>query len=175
DSICGFTKDSEVEFLALSAGNYSFDVQAQNSSGVWSKYGAALAFTIRPVWWQTWWFRVAMVALAILAGFLLYKTRVKRLKQKFDAERKQADLHLTALRAQMNPHFIFNVMNSIRNYMQDHDIKSAEKYLTSFSKLVRYTLDNSDIQEVTLEEELRALSNYAELEMEHFENGFEFI
>ena len=58
--------------------------------------------------------------------------------------------------------------------MLNHDTKSAQKYLTSFSKLVRYVLDNSKVQEVTLEEELSALRNYTELEMQRFENGFEF-
>jgi sensor histidine kinase YesM len=58
--------------------------------------------------------------------------------------------------------------------MLSHDIKSAEKYLTSFSKLVRYTLDNSEVQEVTLEEELNAIRSYVELERQRFENGFEF-
>lgn len=58
--------------------------------------------------------------------------------------------------------------------MQSHDLKSAEKYLTSFSKLVRYVLDNSDKQVVSLEAELNSLRNYVELEMQQFESGFEF-
>jgi LytS/YehU family sensor histidine kinase len=74
----------------------------------------------------------------------------------------------------MNPHFIFNVMNSIRIFMQNHDLKSAEKYLTKFSKQVRYVLDNSDKQIVSLENELNSLRNYTELEMQQFENGFDF-
>ena len=65
-------------------------------------------------------------------------------------------------------------MNSIRNFMQNKDSRSAERYLTSFAKLIRYTLDNSETQEVSLEAELQALKNYAELEMQRFEQGFDF-
>src|SRR5205085_7284539 len=71
--------------------------------------------------------------------------------------------------------FIFNMMSSIRNYMQKNDTASAEKYLTSFAKHMRNTLDYSEIQEISLGEELNALKIYAELEMQGFENGFEFI
>lgn len=83
-------------------------------------------------------------------------------------EMKQASLRLTALRSQMNPHFIFNVMDSIRNYMMENNTQSAEKYLTSFARLVRYTLEQSDKQECTLEEELNMLRIYIELEKERF-------
>ena len=174
DSIFGITKNTEVEFLALSAGNYSFYVFAQNSSGIWSKNAAALSFTINPSWWQTWWFRL-IILLVLSASVLAFnRSRVRRIKEKFSLEKKQASLQLTAMRAQMNPHFIFNVMGSIRNYMQKNDNESAEKYLISFAKLVRYTLDNSDIQEVTLEEELNAIREYAFLESKRFQNGFDF-
>ena len=174
DSIFGITKNTEVEFLALSAGNYSFYVFAQNSSGIWSKNAAVLSFAINPSWWKTWWFRL-IILLVLSASVLAFnRSRVQRIKEKFSLEKKQASLQLTAMRAQMNPHFIFNVMGSIRNYMQKNDNESAEKYLISFAKLVRYTLDNSDIQEVTLEEELNAIREYAFLESKRFQNGFDF-
>ncbi len=174
DSIFGITKNTEVEFLALSAGNYSFYVFAQNSSGTWSKNAAVLSFTINPSWWKTWWFRLLIIALMFIAMFKYYKNRERNLNQKFEAERKQADLQLTALRAQMNPHFIFNVMNSIRNYIKKNDTESAQKYLTSFAKLIRYTLDNSHAQEISLQEEINALRVYVELEMLRFDNAFDF-
>lgn len=174
DSIFGITKNTEVEFLALSAGNYTFYVYAQNSSGIWSKNAAVLSFTINPSWWQTWWFRFIILTLMFIAIFKYYNNRERNLNQKFEAERKQADLQLTALRAQMNPHFIFNVMNSIRNYIKKSDTESAQKYLTSFAKLIRYTLDNSHAQEISLHEEINALRVYVELEMLRFDNAFDF-
>ena len=145
-----------------------------NNSGVWSLMPAVFSFTINPAWWQTFWFKMIIVLFAASGIYLFFRNKVEKLRYNFEMERRQASLQLTAMRAQMNPHFIFNVMNSIRNYMQNHDMKSAEKYLTSFSKLVRYVLDNSEVQEITLEEELNALRNYTELEIQRFENGFEF-
>jgi ligand-binding sensor domain-containing protein len=175
DTISSFTKNRAVEFLSLQAGKYTFIVYAKNNSGVWSTAPAVFNFEIHPAWWQTWWFKVIVSLMITLMIYLFYRSKVKKLEYEFEMERRNASLQLTAMRAQMNPHFIFNVMNSIRIYMQDHDMKSAEKYLTSFSKLVRYTLENSEMQVVTLEEELQALRNYADLEMQQFEKGFDFI
>lgn len=174
DSITGKTTNREVEFLSLDPGQYSFSVKAMNNSGKWSEQAAVLNFTILSPWWKTIWFRTILFAILLLSIYLLYRRRISSFKEKYDNEKKQASLQLTAMRAQMNPHFIFNVMSSIRNYMQENDLASAEKYLTSFAKLVRYTLDNSSVQEVSLEEELNALRSYAFLEMQRFEGGFHF-
>ena len=94
----------------------------------------------------------------------LYRFRLSRTKANYEMEIRQASLRLTALRAQMNPHFVFNVMDSIRHYMKENNSLEAEKYLTSFAKLVRYTLDQSDKQECSLEEELSMIRVYVELE-----------
>jgi ligand-binding sensor domain-containing protein len=174
DSITGFTKNRDVDFLSLNPGDYTFSILAKNSSGVWSENTAVLSFVIDPPFWQTWWLRSIALMVITAAGFAFYKSRVKKIKEKFSNEKKQASLHLTAMRAQMNPHFIFNVMSSIRNYMQNNDMPSAEKYLTSFAKLVRYTLDNSAVQEGTLEDELEAIRSYATLEMQRVTLGFDF-
>ena len=174
DTLSSTTTNREVEFLRLHPGDYNFSVIAMNNSGIWSDVPATYSFCILPAWWGTWWFMMLLAIIVLAAVFIFYKFRIRKLKYDFEMERRQASLQLTAMRAQMNPHFIFNVMNSIRNYMQNHDMKSAEKYLTSFSRLVRYTLDNSEVQEVTLDEELLAIRNYAELEMQRFDNGFDF-
>ena len=174
DSIKGKTTSREVEFLSLKPGDYSLFVKAMNNSGVWSKQLATIHFSILLPWWQTWWFRMVILLILGLSVWTFNKSRLRKLKNKFTIEKKQATLQLTAMRAQMNPHFIFNVMSSIRSYMEKNDSISAENYLTSFAKLVRYTLDSSEKQEVTLGEELNALQHYISLEMQRFENGFDF-
>lgn len=174
DTLSEFTMNRDVEFLSLAPGHYTFSVSAKNNSQVWSSSPATFSFFIRPAWWQTWWFKL-LVAVAVAALiYVVYKMQLKKMREKFDAERSHASLHLTALRAQMNPHFIFNMMSSIRSYMQRNDSASAEKYLTSFAKHLRNTLDNSEIQEISLDEELKALKTYADLEMQGTEKGFEF-
>ncbi len=174
DTISSTTMNREVEFLSLAPGSYHFSVMAMNKSGIWSDTSANFNFVIHPAWWQSVWFKIGISLLITAIVFFYYKSQLRKLREKLENEQIQASLQLTAIRAQMNPHFIFNVMNSIRIYMQSHDLKSAEKYLTSFSKLVRYVLDNSDKQVVSLEAELNSLRNYVELEMQQFESGFEF-
>ena len=74
----------------------------------------------------------------------------------------------------MNPHFVFNVMNSIQDYILKNDAKSAQKYLTKFARLVRLILDNSVKGEVVLQDELKAASLYVELEQQRFDDNFAF-
>lgn len=174
DTISSTTMNREVDFLSLAPGNYHFNVMAMNKAGQWSVEKAGFDFVIKPAWWQTILFKVLMALFITFLIFVYYRFQLSKLKKEMETERVKASLELTAIRAQMNPHFIFNVMNSIRIFMQNHDLKSAEKYLTKFSKQVRYVLDNSDKQIVSLENELNSLRNYVELEMQQFENGFEF-
>ena len=174
DTLTSMTDNRQVDFFSLNPGHYKFTVSAINTSGVRSNAPATLSFIIQPAWWQTWWFRLLVLGAIAVSAFAFYKFRVTKIAEQFTLERKQASLQLTAMRAQMNPHFIFNVMSSIRHYMQNNDTESADKYLTKFAKLIRYTLDNSDVQEVTLEEELQASHNYVMLEMQRIEPGLDF-
>jgi len=93
---------------------------------------------------------------------------------KAELDRQLLVLESKALRAQMNPHFIFNVMNSIQDYILKNDSKSAQRYLTKFARLVRMILDNSLESEVLLVDELKANSLYVELEQQRFNDKFDF-
>lgn len=168
DSIKGSTINREVEFLSLKPGHYSFQVKAMNNSGVVSLRPTIFQFVILSPCWQRTWFRILGLFALLLSGYLFYKRRVSLIEKKYFIEKKQASLQLTAMRAQMNPHFIFNVMDSIRSYMMDKDVNSAEKYLTSFAKLVRYTLEHSDKQECSLSDELSMIRIYSDLEKLRF-------
>ena len=84
------------------------------------------------------------------------------------------ELEQMALRSQMNPHFIFNSLNSIQQYVIDKDISGANKYITSFSRLIRQTLDNSSREKISIKDEISYLSNYLELEKTRMENMFDY-
>jgi LytS/YehU family sensor histidine kinase len=84
------------------------------------------------------------------------------------------ELEMKALRAQMNPHFIFNSLNSINRFILQNNKAQASEYLTKFSRLVRLTLQNSQAALISLESELEALQLYLELEAVRFEQRFEF-
>lgn len=91
-----------------------------------------------------------------------------------DTQRKMADVEMQALRAQMNPHFIFNCLNSINRYIVKSDQATASLYLTRFAKLIRLILDNSNSKSVTLSNELEALRLYIEMESIRFEKKFSY-
>lgn len=85
-------------------------------------------------------------------------------------EKKLAETEMAALRAQMNPHFIFNCLNSIKLYTLENDSETASAYLTTFSRLIRLVLENSRSEKVTVANELETLRLYIELEMMRFKN-----
>lgn len=111
----------------------------------------------------------SILLLAALIGFLFFKR-----KQKSDFKAKVAATELKALQAQMNPHFIFNSLNSINNYIVKNDTESATNYLTKFSKLIRKTLESSVEQEVLLKNDIEVLENYLDIEKKRLNNNFTY-
>ncbi|MEP7232069.1 MAG: histidine kinase [Ginsengibacter sp.] len=99
---------------------------------------------------------------------LIEAQKIKQLQTEF--EHKISETEMTALRAQMNPHFIFNCLNSIKLYTLENDSATASEYLTKFSQLIRLVLENSRSEKVTLEKELQTLTLYIEMEAMRFKN-----
>ena len=95
-------------------------------------------------------------------------------KEKLETEKRIAELRLFALRAQMNPHFIFNAINSIQHFVLQNDSTQAYNYLAKFSRLIRLVLDQSQSESIPLEQELKMLNLYIELEQLRFERPFSF-
>jgi signal transduction histidine kinase len=103
---------------------------------------------------------------------VLEEQRIRQLELGF--EQKLAETEMTALRAQMNPHFIFNCLNSIKLYATDNDAKKASEYLTKFSRLIRLVLENSRSERITLQNELDALQLYLDMEVMRFKNKLHY-
>ena len=91
-----------------------------------------------------------------------------------ELKQKGTELEMQALRAQMNPHFIFNSLNSINWFIQQNNRAQASEYLTKFSKLVRLILQNSKASLIPLESELESLALYLELEAMRFDYHFSY-
>ncbi len=115
-----------------------------------------------------------MVSAAII--FTLYKRRRDALVQQTEAEfkAKVADTEMKALRAQMNPHFIFNSLNSIADYIDKQDGKTASLFTVKFAKLMRMILDNSEQKDISLAKDLQALELYMQLEAMRMKNKFTY-
>lgn len=168
-----------IEFKELPAGDYVFKVRGKNNtSNEYSKV-SELSFTIKPQFWQTWWFYVSVLSISILVVLLIVRRKVQidRKKQELSfnkllAEKTMASLKLENFRSQMNPHFIFNALNSIQDYIISNEKELASKYLVKFSRLIRIYLEHSQQNMITLNQEITALKLYLELENVRFDGDF---
>ncbi len=173
DTIWTHTHSQTVHFSNLAPGNYRFQVQAQNEEARWSTV-STLAFIIRPPWWATWWSRMtAATALGMLA-FGFYRYRVGQIKKEGNLREELYRLEQSALQAQMNPHFIFNCLNSIQHFILKNESDAAVLYLARFAKLVRGALNASVNGSITLEDEIKMLDNYLALEQMRFQKTFDY-
>ncbi len=162
-----------VSFSDLPPGAYTFEVQAQDEDGRWSETGS-LSLRIRPPWWQTPLFRGAVLLALAGLGFGYYKYRTRQLKRDFAIKQQMFELERSALQAQMNPHFIFNCLNSIQGFITANDKDRAATFLAQFARLIRQTLEHSFQKEITLEEEVAYLNNYLSLEHLRFRDAFQY-
>jgi ligand-binding sensor domain-containing protein len=173
-----YTQRRFATYTNLDPGTYTFRVKASNNDGIWNEKGLAIKIYIKPPFWKTWWFYgLIFVALSGVV-YALYQFRVGQIraeeKLKTEFNKKLAEVEMTALRAQMNPHFLFNCLNSINRYIVRSDPETASNYLTKFSRLIRLILQNSKASTVSLKSELEALKLYIEMEEMRFDNRFEY-
>jgi hypothetical protein len=177
DTAWAYTQSREIRFTTLPPNNYRFELRVLNSEG--DVKGVVMAnFVIKAPFWQKWWFRIAVAIIVLLAMFRFISYRIDIVKNRevknAELNRTLLNLKLKALRAQMNPHFTFNVMNSIQHFILNKDDEAAHRYLTKFSRLLRTILHNSENNVIPLSEEIKALELYIELEAMRFDNRFQY-
>lgn len=163
----------------LPHGKYTFKVIASNKDNVWNKVPATFSFEIMPPFWLTWWFFVLCAAFVAGVIWLLYRWRVSAIKRKHHTQQLEYKSRLLVLEhqtlnASMNRHFVFNALNSIQYYITKENKVLANKYLSSFAKLIRKNLDSSLSNFVPLSEEIERLKLYLELEHMRLENKFDY-
>jgi len=172
-------------YTNLSPGTYTFYVKAANMDGVWNDTPASIVVVIYPPWWKTLGFRIAAVIFIVSIIYLLMRWRLnqkfksqlersEKEKEVVELKQKGTELEMQALRAQMNPHFIFNSLNSINRFILQNQRAQASEYLTKFSKLVRLILQNSQASLIPLESELESLELYLNLEALRFNYHFDY-
>lgn len=161
----------EVNYANLPPGDYTFEVQAQNEVGQWGE-PACQSFDIRPAWWQTNWFRTLLGILLFLAIVVFFQIRLRTVRRDTEIRNQIQELEAAALRAQMNPHFIFNCLSSIQEFIVENDPAAATRYLARFARLVRLALHGSVDGRHTLNEEVDMLDNYLALEQLRFSGKF---
>ena len=166
------SNSTTAEFGNLNEGSYTFKLKALSPYGVWSQ--TEYKFKVLPPWQRTWWAYSIFIFLLIGITYLIYKIRLKLILDKLKFEKQISEVEMRALRSQMNPHFIFNSLNSIHCFIQSDNSAQASEYLIRFSKLMRLILENSLHPEVPLEIDLEALRLYMELESVRLHHKFTF-
>ena len=155
--------------------NYKIQVKVTDRSTGETFSDSILNLTITPPFWKTWWFISLIILLIFIGIFSFYQFKInqerKYEKQKRVIERRFEETKMEALLAQMNPHFIFNAMNSIQNYIMDSDIDKATAYLGDFARLIRLNLDHCTKQHILLTEEIEYLQAYIRVENTRLKNA----
>lgn len=159
-------------YTNLPPGTYTFQVQASNDDGIWSAMPAVLHVQILPPYWRTWWFLMLMGALFLALLWLVFRIRTGALRRNYQLS--LAETELKALRGQMNPHFIFNSINSIQYYVLNKSAGEAYAYLAKFSSLMRQILQNSRFSFIPLDQELQSLETYLELEKLRLDGNLDY-
>ncbi len=170
------TSNTSIDFRSLSSGTYTFEVVVLDKFGVLSKSVARIRFKITPAFYTTWWFMVLVMITILTIGFLIIRSRFRRQQQRYEREQslqnKIIDLEQQALKAQMNPHFIFNCLTAVQHFVNSEDMYSANMYLSNFARLIRKTLDLSGEQYVSLDTEIAYLRDYIQMECLRFGDKF---
>lgn len=172
-------QDNIARYNKLPAGDYVFRVMSTNGDDQWMHNEASLRLSITPPFWETKWFLLVAAFLVLTAVWTGVSLRIrfiqKRAAEKSAVARQLADLELKALRAQMNPHFIFNALNSIQDFILNNNARDASKYLSRFAKLIRMILDNAETAHVTLARKIDFLKLYIDIEALRFGNDFDYV
>lgn len=166
--------NNHVQYASLPNGEFVFEIRAVNEDGLESQKTASIKFVINSPFWQRWWFYVLMVLLGSGVVAVLFMIRIRFINRRAELRNKVTASQLTALKSQMNPHFLFNTLNSLQDLILKHDIKNSNYYLNKFSVLMREILDVSGKDEIPLAREIKLLDTYLELEKLRFGDEFRF-
>ena len=168
-----YTNNTSIELVELSSGKYIFEVYSIINN-IESKESAKINFIITSPFWDTILFKVLIFVTIFIFLLFIFYLLIKRNKQKTIEKLNIYKYQNQALINQINPHFIFNTLNSIQLYIYKNEkLKSAE-YITKFSKLMRQVLDYSKTELITIAEEIEVIKSYIELERLRFDNKFDY-
>ena len=188
------TNNTMLEYPALPPGKYEFELMAVNAKGVQSAI-KSISIQIHPPFWRTTWFVVLACLLTVLLLYYFLQKRIASMQkqhaiteqllnlenQQLEAQKKQIvyekellDIKHQALRLHMNPHFIFNAINAIQGFYASGEIEKAKTYIGKFSGLLRMILDQSSKEFIDLNEEVKTITYYLDLNTLRFENKFSY-
>jgi ligand-binding sensor domain-containing protein len=170
-----------LQLASLAAGKYVIEIKAENEDGIAAEKEIAIELTIEAPFYKKLWFYLLIAGLILSAMYVYFKQRLNSeqknnelLAQKMALEQELHQSMLSSIKSQMNPHFLFNALNTIQSYIYTNEKENASLYLGKFSELTRTILDMSNKERVTLSEEIKALQLYVELEQLRFEDKLQY-
>ena len=170
------------DYTGVKPGRYVFKVRGSNNDGIWNNNGITIFIEIKPPWYDTIIFKFFIFVVISTLVWLVFYLRIRRIRRKHDVECKVLEiqkevfeLEQKSLRLQMNPHFLFNSLNSIQSFVIKNDTDKAIYYLSRFSQLMRTILYNSQQTFVLIKDELKVIKNYLDLEKLRYDDAFEYI
>lgn len=169
----------EIFLPSLPPGNYDIAVRVFDESTGLAYTRPLISLAILPPFWKTWWFVLLIIGTVSIGVFSIYRFQIRQTqkfeKQKGLIQKRLEETKMEALLAQMNPHFIFNAMNSIQYYIMENDIDNATIFLGDFAKLIRLNLDHCSEPIIALGEEIEYLQSYIRVENTRFNNTIKVI
>lgn len=178
DTLWHSVQDLHKEFSLLAPGKYIFSLRAFDINGYPTQSVKPITFIISPPFWDTLWFKILIASLILGAVIIYFLLRTRNIKkdeeQKTEINKKFAELELQALQAQMNPHFVFNALSAIQNFILNNNAEQATDYLSRFSRLMRLFLESSRNKYISLSDEKMLLEHYIALEQLRFKDKFDY-
>lgn len=166
--------EGKITYTNLKPGSYNLFIGVRSAGLLQKNVGIHIPFSIRPYWYQTLYFKlISFVLFAVILYFIFNFIR-KSATNKIRNENVLLDMEIKALRSQMNPHFIFNSLNSAQEYIFNNKPNEANKYISTFSKLVRMSLNFSSKNFITIADEIQYLELYLKLEKMKYGNSFSY-
>lgn len=162
-----------IRYSALGPGSYRLLAKVIDGEGNASVV-QSFSFVVLAPFWQKSWFIISIILLVLVNIFLIFRWQIQRIQQKNREQQELIRSKLTALKSQMNPHFIFNSLNSIQDLILKEDIDNSYDYIVKFSNMMRTTLNYSEKDFVGLDEEIKLLSLYLDLEQLRFGKDFDY-
>ncbi len=170
--VVGNYTNNEILYNALGPGNYTFVIKVENRG----KYSTPISYSfsiLSPIYLR-WWFIIGIGLIVVFIIILIYQYQLNTQRKKSEMINELNLSKLTAIQSQMNPHFIFNALNSIQDLVLKGDIDNSYTFITKFSNLVRRTLNYSDKDFVDFEQEIKLLELYLSLEKLRFKKELDY-
>ncbi len=161
-------KQRNIIFSNLAPGAYKLQVKVYVQNNSWQPQIREINILIEPPLWRRTWFMIICALLIISTIGIIFRTRIKNIRRNAQINTQIAELEMKGLHAQMNPHFVFNALNSIKEMVLVDEKKQASRYLSKFAQLVRTNLEQSQQTFVTLEQSVDHLKQYLEMEKIRF-------